>query len=170
MMAIGPSPRSTSPWNKGSFGMGGLGGGAGGSTTTIGIAILGEQILIRDIDITGGFDRLGRRQGTGGRRRHGLEPLLENSLLAGARIDPLAPQMDGDGRAQPQQRQVRDKQLALHSEAGPFFSGASLRGTTPDRASRTITVLSLGLLAATRISLVASNSGRLARLARKFTN
>ena len=108
MMAMGPSPKSTTPWNNGRAGMGTGFGGGRRLHHHHGIAVLGEQHLLRDVVITGRLHRLSTAAGASqGGARHGRMRFSARPARARALLAPFAAQMHARPPRQRQQRQVR---------------------------------------------------------------
>ena len=55
------------------------------------------------------------------------------------------PQAPGAAGNQRKQSEIQQPQFSLQNRVDPFCSGTSLRGTTPESVSRTVTVFSFGL-------------------------
>ena len=61
---------------------------------------------------------------------------MPRRFFARLRRLPLLAELDAGVGHHGHQHDVEDQQLAAH-RLGPFFTGTSLRGTTPERLSRT---------------------------------
>src|SRR5260370_27018849 len=108
----------------------------------------------------------GRRRWQSGNRR----PLVQQGALARMKFPRLFPQLPPSQGNRRHQQNVQQPKFPLQNREGPFCSGTSLRGITPESDSRTPSVFSLVLVELIRTSLVASSAFSEVRSARKLTS